>query len=361
MSEKYATAWGMLSAVGAHDSEDPHLEILTSSGEQNTNADQENHDGNLDRENHSDNDLTQMGALIGTPSYTAPELLEGEGPSPQTDDFAFAVTAFQSLFGQLPFKGRVTRETLAQIRAGDVEYPPNVNPALRRVFEKALALDPRSRYPDLDAIVKDLYSACGVEEPATEARTSRSHSRSSLPAAGPVRRVIPWLKVIGLSLAVLLPLGIGLDRWLAASSGLEEITVHTEPAGASVYVDGVYLGQAPLERISLSQPGRHLRVVKKHYRSVDRALAPEDGFVSLVLELAPYDLNVETEPAGAEILLDGKPVGISPALLKHIPGRREHTLKVQMKGFIPKTIVLDPLRLQREPIRLDPETSPEPK
>ena len=356
MSEKYATAWGMLSAVGAHDSEDPHLEILTSSGEQNTKAEPEHQDGNLDRENHSDHDLTQMGALIGTPSYTAPELLDGQGPSPQTDDFAFAVTAFQSLFGQLPFRGRATRETLGLIRAGAVEYPPNVNPALRRVFEKALALDPRARYPDLDAIVKDLYSACGVEQPPTGARTSRSHSRASLPAARPIHRVIPWLKAIGVSLAVLLLMGIGLDRWLAASSGLEEITVHTEPAGASVYVDGVYLGQAPLEHISLSQPGRHLRVVKKHYRSVDRSLAPEDGFVSLVLELAPYDLNVDTEPAGAEILLDGKSMGNSPALLKHVPGAGDHSLELRLNGFAAKTIKLDPLRSQGELIRLDPET-----
>ncbi|MDE3244924.1 MAG: serine/threonine protein kinase, partial [Acidobacteriota bacterium] len=71
MSEKYATAWGMLSAVGAHDSEEPHLEILTSSGEQNTSTRQENQDENQDREHHADNDLTQMGALIGPPSYTA--------------------------------------------------------------------------------------------------------------------------------------------------------------------------------------------------------------------------------------------------------------------------------------------------
>ncbi|MBL0313239.1 MAG: serine/threonine protein kinase [Holophagaceae bacterium] len=103
MSEKYATAWGMLSVAGAPPNDESHLEILTSSGEQGSNPSEEDKNGNLNQEDHAKNGLTQMGALIGTPSYTAPELLGGQGPSPQTDDFAFAVTAFQSLLGQLPF------------------------------------------------------------------------------------------------------------------------------------------------------------------------------------------------------------------------------------------------------------------
>ncbi len=356
MSEKYATAWGMLSVAGAPPNDESHLEILTSSGEQGSSPAEEDKNGNLNQEDHAKNGLTQMGALIGTPSYTAPELLGGQGPSPQTDDFAFAVTAFQSLLGQLPFRGKGTRETLEQIRSGTVDFPLNANSKLRVVLGKALALDPRARYPDLDAFMDDLYSACDVEPPLTEAKTPRPSSRSSLPISPPVRNVLPWVKLIGGGLAVLVLLGIGLDFWLASSSGLEEITVHTEPSGASVYVDGVYLGQAPLDRISLSEPGRRLSVVKKHYRSLERNLTPEDGFVSLVLELAPYNLKVETEPPGAEILLDGNSVGISPATLKRVPGKGEHSLELRLDGFVSKTIKLDPLRPQRAPIRLDPET-----
>ena len=168
---------------------------------------------------------------------------------------------------------------------------------------------------------------------------------------------IPLVKWIGGGLALLLLLGLCLSRWLAASSGLEEITIHTEPPGASVYVDGVYLGQAPLDRITLSEPGRRLRVLKKRYRSVERSLTPQDGFVSLVLELAPYDLKVETEPSGATIWLDGKAVGTSPANLKRVPGKGEHSLELRLDGFISKLINLDPLRLQREPIRLDVDPS----
>ncbi len=355
LTDKYATAWGLLSAAGALNSDEPHLEILTSHGDQESKpADGE---GNLDQESHQQDGLTQFGALIGTPSYTAPELLEGQGSSPQTDDFAFAVTAFQTLLRQLPFRGAGTRETLEQIRSGIVEFPMDVPIKLQIAFEKALAHDPRNRYADLDEFIRDLYLACGVEQPMADSTPARPSSRSHIPIVTPVRSYIPWVKWVGGGLAVLLALGIGLNLWLASPTGLEEITIHTEPAGASVYVDGVYLGQAPLDRITLSEPGRRLRVAKRHYRTVDRQLTPQDGFVSLVMELAPYDLKVETEPPGAEIWLDGKPMGNSPANLKRVPGKGEHNLELRMNGFISKTIKLDPLRLQREPIRLEPEPS----
>lgn len=359
LADKYATAWGLLSAAGAQNSDEPHLEVLTSHGAQD--SEPTGGEAQAQREDHQKDELTQFGALIGTPSYTAPELLSGASSSPQTDDFAFAVTAFQTLLRQLPFRGPGTRETLEHIRAGMVEFPMDVTPSLQAVFEKALALDPRERYADPDAFVSDLYRACGVDDPAPEVKTPRPQSRSSIPTNLSARHVIPWVKWIGGGLAVLVVLGIGLDLWLASPNGLEEITIHTEPAGASVYVDGVYLGQAPLDRITLSEPGRRLRVVKKRYRTVERHLTPEDGFVSLVLELAPYDLKVETEPAGAEILLDGKSVGASPMLLKRVPGKGEHTLEVRMPGFVPRTIKLDALRPNREPVKLDPEGAPEAK
>lgn len=353
LADKHATAWGLLSAAGAQDSDEPHLEVLSSHGEQSTPPSAA--DRNLNPEDHQQDGLTQMGALIGTPSYTAPELLEGAACTPQTDDFAFAVAAFQTLLGQLPFRGAGTRETLAHIRSGVMEFPMDVSPRLQEVFEKALSHEPRDRYQDLDAFMHDLYPACGVEPPSAEVKTPRPQSRSSIPPMRPARQALPWLKWIGGALALLLALGFGLNRWFSSPSGLEEITVHTEPGGASVYVDGTYLGQSPLDRITLSEPGRRLRVVKRHYRSVDRHLTPQDGFVSLVLELAPYDLKVDTDPPGAEVRLDGKSMGASPINLKHVPGKGDHSLELRMPGFLPKTITLDPLRPQREPIHLDPE------
>lgn len=354
LADKHATAWGLLSVAGAQNSDEPHLELLSSGGNQT--REPSDGEGIQNQVDHQQSGLTQMGALIGTPAYTAPELLNGQGPSPQTDDFAFAVTAFQTLLGQLPFKARGTRETLEQIRLGSVEFPMDVPSRLQLVFEKALAHDSQNRYADLDALMSALYLACHLEQPVVEVKSPQSHSRSSLPLILPPRHVLPLMKWIGGGLGVLLLLGLGLDRWLAASSGLEEITIHTEPPGASVYVDGAFLGQAPLDRITLSQPGRHLTVLKKHYRTVERSLSPEDGFVSLVLDLAPYDMKVETEPSGAEIWLDGKAMGNSPAHLKRVSGKGDHSLEVRMKGFISKTLSLDPLRLPQEPIRLDPET-----
>ena len=157
----------------------------------------------------------------------------------------------------------------------------------------------------------------------------------------------------------MLALALGFRWWLAFPGGLDEITIHTDPAGASVYVDGLYLGQAPLDNITLSEPGRRLMVMKKHYKPIERSLTPEDAFVSVVMELAPYDLKVETDPPGADILLDGKPSGSSPALLRRVPGRGVHTLELRMDGFATKQIKLNPLR-PLGPLQLEPEQSPGP-
>ncbi len=363
LADKHATAWGLLSVTGSQGSDEPHLEVLTSHGSQESQVTPEGQEQEPDfaAEDHQSDGLTQVGALIGTPSYTAPELMTGANPSPQTDDFAFAVTAYQTLLAQLPFKGRGTRDTLEKIRDAEIEFPAGVDLKLRRVFLRALAKQPRDRYPDLEAFMQDLYAAHGMQ-PATQAptpmpATSRPLSRASLSALPPLKTRVRWLAWIGGGLALLVLASLGLNGWLASRSGLEELTVHTDPTGASVYVDGQYLGQSPLDRVTLPAAGRRLRVLKKHYRSVERSLTPEDGFISLVMELAPYNLKVETDPSGAEILLDGHPAGVSPTVLKRVPGKGEHILQLHVQGFTTKLIKLDPLRPPRGPITLDPESS----
>lgn len=106
--------------------------------------------------------LTAAGMVFGTPSYTAPELLVGGDPSPATDRYAFAVTAFEVFTGALPYQGTSVGTTLYRIVHEAPKMPSTLHPKLQEVFLRALAKDPNQRYRDLPSFMWALISAAPI-------------------------------------------------------------------------------------------------------------------------------------------------------------------------------------------------------
>ncbi|MBL0212076.1 MAG: serine/threonine protein kinase [Holophagaceae bacterium] len=106
--------------------------------------------------------LTAAGMVFGTPSYTAPELLVGGDPSPATDRYAFAVTAFEVFTGALPYQGTSVGTTLYRIVHEAPKMPATLHPKLQEVFLRALAKDPNQRYRDLASFMWALISAAPI-------------------------------------------------------------------------------------------------------------------------------------------------------------------------------------------------------
>jgi serine/threonine protein kinase/tetratricopeptide (TPR) repeat protein len=103
--------------------------------------------------------LTEAGVLLGTPAYMAPEQLAGEVADARSDQFAFAVTAHELLYGVRPFVGANLSALTLAIAEGRLVDPPKqhqVPPRLRRVILRGLALEPAARWPDLDAMIRAL-------------------------------------------------------------------------------------------------------------------------------------------------------------------------------------------------------------
>ncbi len=104
--------------------------------------------------------LTQD-AILGTPSYLAPELIaEGQPPTPAADVYGLGVTLYQMLTGNLPFPG----QTAVQMMWAHVNEPaplvapcrPDLPEEIDAVVQKALAKTPQARYASAGALAADL-------------------------------------------------------------------------------------------------------------------------------------------------------------------------------------------------------------
>ena len=100
--------------------------------------------------------LTQTGALMGTPAYMAPEQYAGAQVDARTDQFAFCVSAYETLYGERPFAGDSVAAVAFAIHQGQVREAPRdtqVPSWLRKVILRGLETEPQARWPSMDALL----------------------------------------------------------------------------------------------------------------------------------------------------------------------------------------------------------------
>jgi serine/threonine-protein kinase len=112
-----------------------------------------------------DDRLTQTGALLGTPSYMAPEQAQGQQLGPAADIWALGAILYECLTGQRPFRGSSMLETLDQVRHADPPpvraLAPNVPRDLETICLKCLQKDPAHRYHSAAHLAEDLRHFLG--------------------------------------------------------------------------------------------------------------------------------------------------------------------------------------------------------
>ena len=149
-------------------------------------------------------------------------------------------------------------------------------------------------------------------------------------------RLPTGLPLIILGLVVVVLVGYGVRKWrpLAVEAAGAAVTVESDPQGAQVSLAGVRLGVTPLT-VPVA-PGNHTFEVAHGERTTFLRVSAREGApvvhhvkfdISPSASLRPASLRVVTEPSRLRVLLDGKPIGVSPVLATDLqPGR--HRIQV---------------------------------
>jgi hypothetical protein len=152
-----------------------------------------------------DAEMTQSGALLGTPSYMSPEQAMGDKLDGRSDIFSLGICGFEMLSGEQPFPGTNVTSILYKL----VHLPP-VEPAnlemnglvpqkWHEVFGRVLAKKADDRYQTASAFVQDLElclgswfgSAMGEDGAPATVMMSASGAAASVPADSSTTASIP--------------------------------------------------------------------------------------------------------------------------------------------------------------------------
>src|SRR6266849_2631385 len=103
---------------------------------------------------------------MGTASYMAPEQIRGKA-RPASDQYALAVVVYEWLSGACPFVGSAPIEIALQ-HLSDPPPPlqarvPRITTEVEQVVQKALAKDPRQRFPSILEFASALERACPLD------------------------------------------------------------------------------------------------------------------------------------------------------------------------------------------------------
>jgi eukaryotic-like serine/threonine-protein kinase len=98
---------------------------------------------------------TQLGMIIGTAAYMAPEQARGKAVDKRADIWAFGVVLYEMLTGRRAFDGDEISDVLAAVLRQDIDWtalPAETPESIRRLLRRCLVKDRRPRLADMSAV-----------------------------------------------------------------------------------------------------------------------------------------------------------------------------------------------------------------
>jgi serine/threonine protein kinase len=105
-------------------------------------------------------EITRLGAPLGTPSYMSPEQANGERADHRSDIFSFGVVLYEMATGKLPFKGHsnvdVMHAVLHEPHKPAIEENDRLPPDLSAIIDNAMAKKAAGRYQSMQPMLEDV-------------------------------------------------------------------------------------------------------------------------------------------------------------------------------------------------------------
>ena len=163
---------------------------------------------------------TELGTVLGTAAYLAPEQARGEQVTPAADIYSLGVVLYELLIGRTPYEADTLPELVLKREQGAVEPPgklvPGVPPGLDRVVMRCLAVRPEDRPASAAALARELA------DPG-ETRATKVLPAPVAASAPRRRRLLAAAAVVAVVLAAVLALALG------SSSGKHPATTQAAP------------------------------------------------------------------------------------------------------------------------------------
>ena len=246
---------------------------------------------------HERADLTETGAVLGTPSYMAPEQAFGDRRpvSPATDVYSLGAILYELLTGHPPFRGATSLETLEQVRTQEVVPPIQLQPRtptdLNTLCLKCLRKEPHRRYSTAGEFADDLRRF--LDGKPVLARPVGAMERVWRWS----RRNPAWAAMLATVAVLLLVILVGGSLGLVRLNDALEQSRKADRATQEQLFDSL-LAQAQANCFA-KRPGRRfksLEIVAEASRLARRLGLPEDRFLELrntaIMALSFSDLYV---------------------------------------------------------------------
>ena len=274
--------------------------------------------------------LTAVGMVLGTPEYMSPEQATGQETDHRVDQYALGCILYELLTGDVPFKSDNAPKTLTKHVFDAVVPPSKLRPDLHipnvveEIVMRMLQKKPSDRYGDMRELITAFETALAWLEhadapphqkgPAGGARSRSVPTPTDLVEELPRNRT-PIYVALGVSVAALMVLaGVAVTHLKKKSA---------EVATASVVIPP----PAPLPTAQpLPTPTPTVQPLP--------TTAPAAGEIQL---------QISTQPAGADVYLDSELLGISPIDVKRARSTEQVTFTIRRAGFkdVTRPVALD--------------------
>ena len=304
--------------------------------------------------------LTQTGAIMGSPSYMAPEACRGEVPTAAADCYSLGCSLYHALTGVTPYRAGSAVQALHQHIHAPIPRLSARRPDLKSLdplMAKLLAKQPQDRYANaaevgsalkaaLTAIAPDAPAGISTADPSTATDpTVEAHSPTqtvlrptTTPIPAPRRKRWPWI-VAGVGLLFLLMIAGGKDEPTVPSGDSESNTILTANLEniealldkGQITAAEVVLSQLPTTELPTSGPlADRLAAARERVKAPPPVRAPTTAERKIEHLNEAEKLFAAGDLAAADKVLNAAPDAPEQAARKfRLRGRLEQALREQ--------------------------------